>query len=207
MELHWKYNPNTKIAKAIVNEELYYETPDGGQTINKYVNGEFVRAFHKYGEDKKFTNYEVTSNHLGYKHDLDEWNSEITWLANTYSNEVGSIHMPWTDGYINSRGVIEDVGITRGYGVNNTEDKQAVNRMGLSCKVQEWWGWDLIAYSTKELDNCHGFGLVWRKNKQTNEIVRVGGGQPQVPCCVYPVIHGPWTVDDSDIELHEGVRY
>ena len=207
MELHWKYNPNTKIAKAIINEELYYETPDGGQTINKYVNGEFVRAFHKYGEDKKFTNYDHTSNHLGYAHTLDEWNPEITWLAKTYSKEVGTMHMPWHDGYINSRGELEDVGIPRGYGVNNTEDKQAVNRMGLSCKVQEWWGWDIIAYSTKELDNCHGFGLLWRKNRQTGEIVRVGGGQPPVPCCVYPLIHGPWTVDESDIDLHNGIRY
>ena len=104
MELHWKYNPNTRIAKAIINEELYYETPDGGQTINKYVNGEFVRAFHKYGEDQKFTSYDATSNHLGYVHSLDEWNPEITWLAKTYSKEVGTIHMPWNDGYINSRG-------------------------------------------------------------------------------------------------------
>lgn len=205
MELHWKYDPNTKIAKAIINEDLYYETTDGGQTINKYVNGEFVRAFHKYGEENKFSNYEASSNHLGYQHNLDEWNPEMVWLSKHHADTVGEMHMPWNDGYVNIRGEIEDVGFTRGYGVNNPDDKLSVNRIGLSCKVQDWWGWEIIATSKKELDNCHGFGLEWRRNIETGEIVRVGGGAPPVPCCVYPVTHGPWPVDESDIDLHEGV--
>ena len=49
MILNWKYNVETKIAYVDVVPGLRYETPDGGQTINKLVDGEIVETFHKFG--------------------------------------------------------------------------------------------------------------------------------------------------------------
>ena len=55
-------------------------------------------------------------------------------------------------------------------------------------------------------EDCQSRGTWWRKNKKTGEIVRTSGGTPPYPCCVHPVVHGPYIVDESDIAKHNGLK-
>lgn len=206
MILNWKYDVKTKIAFVDIVPGLRYETPDGGQTINKFVDGELVDTFHKFGPEIKFTGYSPDSSHGMKREDFnDEWPSEAAWLAIEYPEVVGPLISDWDMGFLHEDGEIHDIGKKRGMGVVSPDNPISINRICLPASVQEWWGWEQIARSNKNIDEaCHGQGVRWMRNKETGKIVRVGDGQPQVPCCVYPVMHGPYEVDASDIALHNG---
>jgi len=207
MILNWKYNAETKIAAVDVVPGLRYETPDGGQTINKFVDGELVDTFHKFGPDRKFTGFSADSSHdVDPTTFVDEWPIEVAWLAAEYSHVLGPLITDWDLGFLHEDGEIHDVGSRRGMGVVSPDNPVSINRICLPASVQEWWGWEQIARTDKNLDEaCHGTGMRWMRNKETGKIVRVGDGQPQVPCCVYPTMHGPYEVDVVDIALHDGV--
>jgi hypothetical protein len=208
MELTWNYDPNTRIAKCVVDESLHYETPDGGQTISKFYNNQSVGVLYKYGDEKlRFTTKAVTGIHLDNHDYQDQWCDEILFLCESYPDIVGLLNYPWHDGYKNKNGEIEAVGVQRGFGVNNPNDMLSINRLCIPSKITEWWDWDIIAYKEEwASEDSYDEGVLWRKNRITGQIVRVGSGQPPMPCCVFPLIHGPWPVDESDIETNGGTR-
>ena len=161
MILNWKYNVETKIAYVDVVPGLRYETPDGGQTINKLVDGEIVETFHKFGPENKFTGFSRDSTHgmdpTTYR---DEWPTEAAWLAVEYPEVVGPLISDWDLGFLEVDGEIRDVGKRRGMGVVSPDNPVSVNRICLPASVQEWWGWERIASTTKNLDEaCHGMGM------------------------------------------------
>lgn len=206
MELKWVYDPSTKISRVDITDSLYYTTNDGGQTIKKYVNGENIKDFHKYGPENKFTETAPNGQHMDTL-GLDEWPKEVEWLSDNYSHIVGKLYRDWDKGFLNKHGVIEDIGVTRGQGVISPELPISINRICQPASVQEMWDYDVIAYSTIDIDeDCRGFGVKWVKHKETGQIFRMSAHVPY-PCCAFPSIHGPWPVDDSDIELHKGIRY
>lgn len=205
MQLHWTYDPNIRLAKTVITDNLYYTTPDGGQTIHKYVEGKLDDTFHKYVDAQKFSEIGWTGDHS--ERDTS-WESELIWLSDTYPDIVGILHRDWKDGFINSKGELEDVGVSRGNGVNNPNDKISVNRLCCPANESEWWDWDIIAMTgTDVAEDCMGRGTIWRKHKESGEIIRTSNGTPPYPCCVHPVIHGPFVVDDSDITEHGGTRF
>lgn len=205
MELKWVYDPNTRISRTDVTNDLYYTTNDGGQTIKKFVNGEFVRDIHKYGPDKKFANAVLSGAHDNTS--VDEWTDEVVWLAETYSTIVGNLYRYWDKGFLNKHGEIEDIGKVRGQGVVSPEIPISINRICQPASVQEMWDYDVIAHSDNDVaEDCHGTGTKWVKHKKTGQIYRMGGGLVPFPCCAFPTVHGPWLVDESDIDLHGGIR-
>ncbi len=204
MELKWVYDPNTRISKTEITSDLYYTTDDGGQTIKKYVNGELVKTMHKYGPDRKFDNVAPTGIHVD-NIGQDEWPEEVIWLSETYPEKVGILYQYWQNGYKNKNGEIEDIGVERGMGILSEDNPISINRICQPASIQEWWDYDTIAQSPVDVDeDCGGTGVKWIRHKVTGQIYRVGGGHPLFPCCMFPKIHGPWPVDESDIELHKG---
>lgn len=207
MILNWTYNAETKIAAVDVVPGLRYETPDGGQTIDKFVDGELVDTFHKFGPEAKFTGFSNDSSHgMEAGTYRDEWPTEAAWLAVEYPEVVGPLITDWDLGFLDVNGNIRGVGEKWGMGVVSPDNPVSVNRICVPASVQEWWGWEQIAHSTKNIDEtCHELGVRWMRNIESGKIVRVGHGQPQIPCCVFPTMHGPFEVDISDIALHDGI--
>jgi hypothetical protein len=205
MELPWTYDPHTRLMKVIIDDTLYYETYDGGQTINKYVNNELVNTIHKYGPDEKFTTPVLTGNHReGVPYDSG-WSEELLFLSQNYSDKLGEFMPEWTDGFMNKNGELEAVGIKRGSGINNLIERLSVNRLCLPSKITEYWDWPVIASSSKQIDEHCPNGVVWRRHKDTGKIIRTSSGASPHPCDVFPLIHGPFEVDESDIALHDGM--
>lgn len=205
MKLDWTYDPNTREAKTVITDTLYYTTNDGGQTINKFVNDKLAKTFHKYGKDDKFSNVAPTGIHIEVSTHADKWPTEVEWLAETYPEIVGNLYIDWNNGFKNKDGRIEDVGRTRGFGITDTDELISINRLCAPANFTEWWDWEVIATSKKQIDEDCTDGMIWRKNKNTGEIVRVSTNHPPMPCCVYPRIHGPWPVTIEDIAEHDGV--
>lgn len=205
MKLDWVYDPNTRVSKVTINSELYYTTNDGGQTIHKYINNELVDTFHKYGPDYKFANVNFTGSHLKSDEYLDPWPEEVKWLTDTYPNIVGKWYRDWDKGYLNKKGELEGVGTIRGMGIVSPELPISVNRICQPASVQEMWDYEQIAFTEESpYEDCHGGGLKWMKHKVTGQIVRMGAMLVPYPCCAFPSVHGPWPVDESDIEKHNG---
>ena len=207
MRLDWTYDIGTRTAKTVINDELYYTTIDGGQTIDKYVDGELVRTFHKYGPDKKYT----TKASNGWHNDelrTDSWTGEVVWLSRYHHASVGKLYSPWVNGIKNKHGELELVGTScGGFGVTNPEELISVCRLVSPADTGEWWDWDIIATNINyNDDDTYNEGVVWRKHKTTGQIVRVGSNQCHIPTCVYPTIHGPFVVSDSDIIDKYGTR-
>lgn len=208
MKLNWTYDVEKRLATTTITPELYYTTPDGGQTINKYVNNELVQTFHKYGPEHKFTAItDETGHHTQLSEDfVDEWPAEVKWLSDTYPEIVGKLYPDWDKGFLNSKGEIEDVGQLRGFGIVSPDEPISINRLCCPANEVEWWDWEVIASTDKDVaEDCMGRGTWWRRNKKTGEIVRTSMSTPPYPCCVHPVVHGPYKVDDSDIDLHGGI--
>jgi hypothetical protein len=208
MQLKWTYDVANRLATTTITDNLYYTTPDGGQTINKYVDGVLVKSFHKYGEENKFTHVtDDTGHHMVVdSSQVDEWPEEVEWLARNHGDVVGELYSDWDKGFLNVNGDIDDVGKLRGFGITNPDDKISINRLCCPANEVEWWDWETIAMGPDVDDDCMDRGTWWRRNKKTGEIVRTSGQTPPYPCCVHPVVHGPYTVDESDIEKNNGVR-
>lgn len=207
MELKWNWDPDAKLATAHVNESLKYTTPDGGQTINKYVDGTLVKTMHKYGSaDNKFSEPALgTGRHI--EGVIDEWmTEEVPYLIQNHGKELGEYVDGSVTGYRTKDGDIEDVGTQRGMGVTNATDKIGVNRLFAAANITEWWDWEVIATSNKYSEE--GFPYEWKRNIKTNEIVRVSASTPPYPCCVFPQVYGPYPVTDLEADLvkYEGVR-
>lgn len=203
MKLNWTYDPNTREAKTVITDSLYYTTNNGGQTINKFVDGILDRSFHKYGEGNTFTETSHTGRHAEFLD--DDWPNEVAWLSKTYPEIVGKLYQDWDNGFKNRKGQIEDIGSKRGFGITDPDELISINRMCAPANFIEWWGWELIAFSEEKLDEDSPKGVVWMKNNDTGEIVRVSAAHPPMPCCVFPKIHGPWPVTEDDIKEHGGV--
>jgi hypothetical protein len=199
MKLDWIYNPTTKITRVDITDALYYETPDGGQTINKFEDGQLTKTFHKYGEDKKFLDHNPDPN-CGYDMTKlnDNWPDEIKFLCANYSDIIGE--EAHSDTCLTETGEFE----TRQSPVPVVSDSLRVttNRMCIPGSVQGWWDWEKISELSINLDDTCKYGMTWRKHKTTGKIVRSGTNHPQVPCCMFPMIHYE-EVDESDIATHQ----
>ena len=206
MKLDWIYNPDTKIATVELptTPALKYETPDGGQTINKFEDGILVDTFHKFGPDTKFHTFNTDPGCGEPPFADDGWPAELHILANRYPHIVGPWNNGVTTGYLDRNGDLVDVGKNSGP-IVGADQPITINRLAISGSVQGWWGWDEIAVSSKKLDATCYFGIHWLKNQITGKIIRTGSQHPQVPCCMFPMVHGPFEVDESDISLHDGV--
>ena len=178
MKLNWKYRPETQIASLELDVEppLRYETPDGGQTINKFADGVLVDTFHMFGPDNKFLNFNKHPDCGMKQTDFDPaWPAELAWLEETFPTLVGA-------------------GSTNQF-----------NRMGVDGAVQGWEDYDLLAESSENPDPlCYDRGVVWWKHKETGKIYRTGRGHPQIPDTMYPKIYGPFEVTLEDIAEHNG---
>ena len=178
MKLDWKYDTEAK--NAILNLEveppLRYETPDGGQTINKFVDGILTNTFHIFGPERKFLTFNSDPDCGMEATDFDiDWPGELAWLEDTFPEQV------------------------------HADSENTFNRMGVDGAVQGWEDYDLIAESDENPDRlCYDQGLVWRRHKTTEKIYRCGRGQPQIPDIMYPKIYGPFEVTLDDIAEHNG---
>lgn len=200
MELKWSYDPDAKLATANLNQTTKYTTPDGGQTINKYVDGNLVKTIHKYGPDKKFTEYAPSGKHIDTDF-RDEWFDEIDYLIEHHQHDVGPYIPSSDEGYRTKDGNLEGIGEARGFGINNPVDKICVNRLLAAANITEWWEWQTVATTDKDF----GFErpIIWKRNWKTGAVVRVSEGNPPYPCCCYPTIYGPYPVADLDADMLE----
>lgn len=206
MRLNWTYNPETRTATTVIDESLSYQTSDGGQSIKKFVDGELVKTFWKYGPKNVFMTKAENGWHIPDNR-RDTWTGEIVWLSKRYTDIVGKVYDKWTEGIRNREGnlimVGEDCG---GYGVTDPEEKMSVCRLAAPADYSEWWDYDPIAYSKDyNEEDTYGEGVVWRQHHVTKEIVRVGTNQGPMPNCVYPMIHGPYVVNRADIVKKRGI--
>ena len=194
MQLDWVPNyQENRLTFEIDN--LRYTTIDGGQNIDKYIDGEFDKRIRQFPEKPADWLQPHMSPPLRPEH--DEWGPEIDWLIQTYPEQLGercdSYQYKERDGSITTETFI------RGQGANNWDDLISVNRLGQPASVQERWDWTQIACSLTEVDNAPN-GLAWSKHNDTGEIIRHGSAQ-NCPCHVFPKIYVPVVVNEEDLEL------
>lgn len=205
MQLDWvvDYSQN-KLTLELDN--VVYQTFDGGQNIDKYIDTEFAYRIRQY-PDKPHNWTHGNQKGSPPKADLDEWGDELDWILENFPR-VGQKHLVTT--YRERDGLITDDGKVRGCGVNNLTDLIAVNRLGQPASVQEKWDWDEIAttdcyedISSKMHDidpnvNKATEGLSWYRNKKTGVIERAGTSQ-NCPCHVFPNIYPPVEIHPDEL--------
>tara|TARA_R110000764_G_scaffold233647_1_gene326978 strand:+ start:142 stop:801 length:660 start_codon:yes stop_codon:yes gene_type:complete len=205
MQLDWQavYDENKLVLDI---ENLHYETIDGGQNIDKYIDGVFDKRI------KQYPDMPVNWTH-GYSPippvaEKDEWPVEVQWLieqGHTTPLYIESTTYKEKDGSFTTESFI------RGSGHNNLDDLQSVNRLGQPASVQERWDWDIIAECdswtmglldftvTDDPDIKYAVaGIVWLRHKETNEITRAGSSQ-HCPCHVFPQIYRPVVIAEEDL--------
>lgn len=192
MQLDWvpDYSEN-KLTLEIDN--IKYITLDGGQNIDKYIEGEFnkrIRQFPEQADDWLQPHMETPLNAS-----LDEWCAELDWLIETYPDIVGQRHLVLT--YREKDGSITNTEHVRGQGANNLEDLISVNRIGIPASVQERWDWTELAVSYTPIENAP-MGLAWSEHKETGQIIRHGHNQ-NCPCHVFPQIYKPVTIEKENL--------
>ena len=193
MQLDWVPNyEENRLTFEIDN--LRYTTIDGGQNIDKYIDGEFDKRIRQYPEKPEDWVQPHMSPPLVPKH--DEWGPELEWLTKTYPEQLGERCDSYE--YRERDGSITTETFVRGQGANNWDDLISVNRMGMPASVQERWDWTPIAKSLGKVENAP-YGLVWSKHKDTGEILRHGQAQ-NCPCHVFPQIYVPVLVTQEDLE-------
>jgi hypothetical protein len=201
MKLDWIYNPTTKITRLDITATLYYETPDGGQTIKKFEDGQLADTFYKYGKDITFLGHNPDPD---CGHDMtdskfeDAWPDQMRMLCEVYPDIAGT--PAFSETCLTETGDLE----TRPAPVSVVSDDLhvSINRMGVPGSVQGWWDWEVIYTSSINLDDTCKYGMTWRKHKTTGKIVRAGTNHPQIPCCMWPMIHYE-EVDESDTTAHQ----
>ena len=132
--------------RAIKAGETKYTTVDGGQNIDKYIDGEFDRRIRQFPEKPE----DWLQPHMSppMAPDNDEWGPEIDWLIQTYPEQLGERCDSYE--YRERDGSITTETFVRGQGANNWEDLISVNRLGQPASVQERWDWNQIAVSNLE---------------------------------------------------------
>ena len=193
MQLDWVPNyEENRLTFEIDN--LKYTTVDGGQNIDKYIDGEFDKRIRQFPEkpadwiQPHMSPPMVPTN--------DEWGPEIDWLIQTYPEQLGERCDSYK--YKERDGSITTETFVRGQGANNWDDLISVNRIGIPASVQERWDWTVIAKSNDKTENAPQ-GLSWSKHNDTGEIIRHGSSQ-NCPCHVFPAIYVPVVVDEEDLQ-------
>ena len=193
MQLDWVSNySENRLTFEIDN--LKYTTVDGGQNIEKYIDGEFdkrIRQFPNEPEDWLQPHKEQPTSA-----DNDEWCAELNWLLKTYPEELGERCESYE--YRERDGSITTETFVRGQGANNWDDLVSVNRIGIPASVQERWDWTELAKSHIKRKNAP-YGLTWSKHNDTNEIIRHGSLQ-NCPCHVFPQIYVPVVINEEDLQ-------
>ena len=197
MQLDWAIDyAENRLTFEIDN--LRYTTVDGGQNIYKYVDGvetTRIRQFPDMPDD-----YLAPSQSPPVEANSDiEWHEEITWLCDTYPDELGeNLQSSDIRDFQQRDGSFETYEFMPGMGPNNRTDKISVNRMGIPASVQERWDWEMVAYSTIPTENSM-YGIEWLEHSTTGEVIRAGALQC-VPCHVFPKVEVPIVIDPADFE-------
>ena len=206
MQLDWVVDKSQN-KMTLELDNVVYETFDGGQNIDKYIDGEFAYRIRQYPDKPRNWTH---GNQLGNppKADLDEWGNELGWILENFPR-VGQQHLITT--YRERDGVVRDKGHLRGLGVNNLTDLIAVNRLGQPASIQERWDWEEIAstsnwesipskmHNIDENINYATAGISWYRHKETGVIERAGSSQ-NCPCHVFPYIYPPVEIDPDKID-------
>jgi len=204
MQLDWvvDYSQN-KLTLELDN--IVYQTFDGGQNIDKYIDGEFDKRIRQY----PYKPYDWVQPHMEKppSAEFDEWCRELDWIIETFPH-VGERHPVLT--YKEQDGSITNTQNPRGQGANNLTDLISVNRLGQPASVQERWDWDFIAttdcfehisntmHDKDPHINKAQAGLSWVRNKRTGVIERIGSSQ-NCPCHVFPEIYPPVEIHPDDL--------
>ena len=200
MQLDWVSNyEENRLTFEIDN--LKYTTVDGGQNIDKYVDGEFNKRIRQFPDKPA----DWLQPHMSppMVPEFDEWSDEINWLLKQYPEQLGERCYHHNDNrdsyqYKERDGSITTETFVRGQGVNNWVDLISVNRLGMPASVQERWDWIEIAKSLDKVENAPN-GLAWSKHKDTGEILRHGQAQ-NCPCHVFPQIYVPVVILKEELE-------
>lgn len=206
MQLDWVVDKSQN-KMTLELDNVVYETFDGGQNIDKYVDGEFAYRIRQYPDKPRNWTH---GNQLGNppKAPSDEWGKELEWILENFPR-VGQKHLVTT--YRERDGVVRDSGVIRGLGVNNLTDLIAVNRIGQPASIQERWDWEEIAstnnwetipgkmHNLDENVNLATAGISWYRHKETGVIERAGSSQ-NCPCHVFPYVYPPVEIDPDKID-------
>jgi hypothetical protein len=205
MQLDWQavYQENKLVLDI---ENLHYETFDGGQNIDKYVDGVFDKRIRQYPDKPDDWSHGYAP--IPPAAEKDEWSSEVLWLIE--QGHTSQLYTQTTT-YKEKDGSFTTESFIRGSGHNNLDDLQSVNRLGQPASVQERWDWDIIAECdswtmglldftvTDDPDIKYAVaGIVWLRHKETNEITRAGSSQ-HCPCHVFPQIYRPVVIAEEDL--------
>lgn len=191
MLLNWNYDLDTKRLTLTIDDDLFYTSVDAGKTIEKYFKSEKVAVL----LDERTTDKGI----------IDEWSEELKWLSDNYSHIVGKLYCPWVFGYREKDGSIADVGKSRGQGVVSPENPISLNRLGIPANISEWWDYDIIAFGPGIDDASSPRGIVWYQHKTNKTIIRTSCSNGPFPDHIFPVIHGPYTVNIDDVKKNRGV--
>lgn len=185
MELYW--HPNYEENRLTFEiDNLLYTTVDGGQNIDKFENGVFVKRLRQH-PTMPADWIAPSANPPIETPGPDEWLEELDWLLETYPEQLGKKYLLKT--YRERDGSLTESSHVRGHGVNNQRDLISVNRLGMLASIQERWDWDTIAYCITPQENSSE-GIEWSIHKETKELWRHGRTQ-NCPCHVFPVIYPP----------------
>lgn len=193
MQLDWvpNYSEN-RLTFEIDN--LRYTTVDGGQNIDKYIDGEFDRRIRQFPDEPE--DWLQPHKEQPISGDNDEWCTELDWIIENYKDIVGVKVL--STRYRNREDEVVEQNTIWGQGANNEIDLVPVNRMGIPASVQERWDWTELAKSHIKRENAP-FGLTWSKHNDTNEIIRHGSLQ-NCPCHVFPQIYVPVVINEEDLQ-------
>jgi hypothetical protein len=193
MELLWKYNPEYKTLRCDIDADLYYTSNDAGFTIHKFYKQELVKILY--------------SDHNVDTHENNYWDKEVIYLSQNYTDIVGKLYRPWHDGYLTKDGKIIDIGIERGNGVVSPDKPISIDRLCMPANIMEWWDYSPYAFGSDIDDTSCNRGIIWYQHNITKQIVRTSVGNCPIPNETFPIIHGPFNVDEDDIKKHDGIYF
>jgi len=191
MRLDWKYDIESRLLTLNI-DEYTYKSVNGGQVISKYKKDFFLRDFFVEIQDDNFA--------------YDPWLDEIIWITTHFSHITGPLIKPWTHGYKQKDGTLMYTDEVLGNGVLSKEDPILVDRLGIPVNVTEWWDYEKIAFGPS-LDPQINRDTIWYKHVIDGHIMRTSSNNGPYPDFMHPIIHGPYMVDESDIEEQGGVLF
>ena len=191
MQLDWTHNTEKKLLKCVVfdsrqfNQELYYTTSNGGDTINKYFNDVLINSFRR------------TDN-------SDPWEDEKHWLSETYSEFVGVYRPMWFLQDLSEEEYLEWEN-TRDWNMAMplyviSEDGYYLDRLQLHSHVQEGRDMENVIIDQErkiwiEVDSeGNYFKRLWCE--ENNSFYNVQ------PCCVFPDNPGRQPISSDEVEYY-----
>ena len=101
---------------------------------------------------------------------------------------------------MNRNGELEDIGVWRGTGVNNPEDKISTNRLGIPASIQEWWDYDLLGTSDKPSEDlCRKRQKIY-DTQRNKKVYCDWTTESPASCCDFPIIHGSYVKYPEEVK-------